>query len=124
EAPPHRPAVRSRCPATSLARGHDSAHPRLLTERQQAVEASRYVRVPGRRSARAVDARDFMRATCASCATREERHLPRVDDMRKALAIGLFAVGCTDVTPEASTTSAIVNGQIDNGDPATVYLDL
>ena len=43
--------------------------------------------------------------------------------MRKALAIGLFVAGCTDVN-ESTTTSAIVNGQVDNGDPATVYLDL
>ncbi len=43
--------------------------------------------------------------------------------MRKALAIGLLAVGCTDVT-ESTTTSAIVNGQVDMGDPATVFLDV
>lgn len=44
--------------------------------------------------------------------------------MRKALAIGLFAIGCSDVAHESSTASPIVNGQIDTGDPATVYLDL
>lgn len=44
--------------------------------------------------------------------------------MRKALAIGLFAIGCADPGHESATTSPIVNGQIDNGDPATVYLEL
>lgn len=44
--------------------------------------------------------------------------------MRKALAIGVFAVGCTDIPYESTATSPIVNGQVDNGDPATVYLDV
>ena len=43
--------------------------------------------------------------------------------MRKAIAIGLFAIGCTDVQ-QSTTWSPIVNGQLDTGDPATVYLDL
>jgi MYXO-CTERM domain-containing protein len=44
--------------------------------------------------------------------------------MRKALALGLFVVGCVDSPNVASTSQSIVNGQIDTGDPATVYLDL
>lgn len=44
--------------------------------------------------------------------------------MRKALALGLLVAGCADSPDVASTSQSIVNGQVDMGDPATVYLDL
>ncbi|MBA2545225.1 MAG: trypsin-like serine protease [Deltaproteobacteria bacterium] len=44
--------------------------------------------------------------------------------MRNALALGLLVVGCADSPNEASSSQSIVNGQVDMGDPATVYLDL
>lgn len=43
--------------------------------------------------------------------------------MKRAIAIGVFAVGCSGVAYDQQSSN-IVNGQIDNGDPATVYLDL
>lgn len=44
--------------------------------------------------------------------------------MRKALALGLFAVGCVSSPNVDQASQSIVNGQVDMGDPATVYLDL
>jgi MYXO-CTERM domain-containing protein len=44
--------------------------------------------------------------------------------MGRKLAICLAFAGCTDALDVQSTAQPIVNGTIDMGDPATVYLDL
>ena len=44
--------------------------------------------------------------------------------MRKALLAVCLASACSDGLDVTSTSQPIVNGQLDTGDPATVYLDL
>lgn len=44
--------------------------------------------------------------------------------MGKRLLVLLFAVGCTDAHDVQSVAQPIVNGQINTGDPATVYLSI
>src|SRR5262249_25768345 len=76
-------------------------------------------------AARSSQAFEISCGRSARVAQREgERELPLHARMRKALLATGLLVACSGEPSFDSTSQSIVNGQVDMGDPATVYLDL